>query len=221
MKEGQQRIYYVIAESRAAARTSPYIERLRARGIEVLLLADRVDEWIMGQVSEFDGKRFQDAARGDLDLAGIAGAEESAATDAAAKDKQALLKRVKDALGDAVIDVRVSARLADSPSCLVRDENDMGAQMRRIMAASGRDMPPGKPHLELNVGHPLIERLEALQDDAEFAELAAVLYDQAALAEEGQVANPGEYVRRLNRLLVRLAGGNAGGVTQGSRIVQP
>jgi molecular chaperone HtpG len=205
MVAGQQKIYYLIAETRAAARASPYIEKLRARGVEVLLLADRVDEWIMGQVSEFDGKRFQDAARGDLELGELADATEKAQEEAALKENKGLLKRVKDALGDAVTEVRISRRLTESSAVLVREEHDMGAQLRRMMAASGQEMPRGKPLLEINVGHPLVQRLDALPAGEEFDELAAVIFDQAQLSEEGQVANPGEYLRRLNRLLVRLS----------------
>jgi molecular chaperone HtpG len=205
MVTGQQKIFYLIAESRAAARASPYIEKLRARGVEVLLLADRVDEWIMGQVTEFEGKRFQDVARGDLELGELADAGEKQQEEAALKEHKGLLKRVKDVLGDAVTEVKLSRRLTESSAVLVRDEHDMGAQLRRMMAASGQELPRGKPALEINVGHPLIRRLDALPAGEEFDELAAVIFDQAQLSEEGQVANPGEFLRRLNRLLVRLA----------------
>jgi molecular chaperone HtpG len=205
MKPGQDRIYYVVAESRAAARSSPFIEALRARGVEVLLLGDRVDPWIMGQVQEFDGKRFQDAARGDLGLDKIDGGDAAKPADESLGEAdKALLARVKTALGDAVADVRASRRLTESPACLTRDEDDIGEQMRRMLAAAGRgDLPPSKPLLEVNLTHPLVTRLGALDGD-DFGELAQLLLDQAQLTEQGQVANPGDYVRRLNRLLVRL-----------------
>jgi molecular chaperone HtpG len=204
MKEGQSKIYYVIADSVEAARGSPYIEKLRERGLEVLLMSDRVDEWVMGQVSEFEGKRFKDAARGDLELGPLAGPADDGEAEKALKESKGLLKRVKDALGDRVAEVKVSTRLTDTPSCLVLAEHDMGAQMRRILAASGQTPPQGKPVLELNVAHPLVARLDATEAGANFDELALLLFDQARLAESGSVANPGEFVRRLNRLLAQL-----------------
>jgi molecular chaperone HtpG len=204
MKEGQTKIYYVIAESVEAARGSPYIEKLRERGLEVLLMSDRVDEWVMGQVSEFEGKRFKDAARGDLELGALAGPADEGEAEKALKESKGLLKRVKDALGDRVAEVKTSTRLTDTPACLVLAEHDMGAQMRRILAASGQTPPQGKPVLELNVAHPLVARLDATAAGADFDELALLLFDQARLAESGSVANPGEFVRRLNRLLAQL-----------------
>ena len=204
MKPGQERIYYVVAENRAAARSSPYLERLRAKGVEVLLLGDRIDPWIMGQLPEFDGKRFQDAARGDLGLGSLVDEAETKAEDAAQEANKPFLQRVKAALGDAVTDVRLSARLTESPACLTRDEDDMGEQMRRMLAAAGRsDLPAAKPHLEINLAHPLVTRLATL-DGEDFGELSQLLFDQAQLTEQGQVANPGDYVRRLNRLLIKL-----------------
>jgi molecular chaperone HtpG len=204
MQPGQERIYYVIADSVAAARGSPYIETLRAKGVEVLLLADRVDEWMMGHVREFEGKRFKDVARGDLELGGLADAAAQEAAEQALKENKGLLKRVKDALGERVGEVRVSTRLADSPACLVLGDADAGAQMRRILAAAGQAAPEPSPALELNVDHPLVRRLDATGDAAAFGELALLVYDQARLAESGTVANPGEFVRRLNRLLGQL-----------------
>ena len=205
MKPGQERIYYVIAETLDAARSSPYIERLKARGVEVLLMAERVDEWVMGHIREFDGKRFKDAARGDLELGGLEDEAERKERDEALKESKPLLKRIKDSLGDQVSEVRVGTRLSDSPSCLVLGEGDPGAAMRRILEASGQKLPEVKPALEVNVSHPLIRMLEATADAAQFDELARLVYDQASLAEGGQLANPGLYVQRLNRLLVRLA----------------
>jgi molecular chaperone HtpG len=206
MQPGQDRIYYVLADSRAAARSSPYIEQLRARKVEVLLLGDRVDPWIMGQLFEFEGRSFQDAARGDLDLGKVAGTDAPAA-EAANADEEAhkpLFERVAKVLGDAVSGVKASRRLTESPSCLTRSDDEMSESMRRMLAAAGRaDLPVAKPQLELNLGHPLVQRLDGLADD-EFGELSQLLYDQAQLTEQGQVANPGEFARRLNSLLLRL-----------------
>ncbi len=204
MKPGQDKIYYVIAETALAARGSPYIETLRAKGVEVLLLSDRIDEWVMGYLTEFDGKRFKDVARGDLELGGLVDAAEKEKVEAAVKEHEALLKRFKEALGDRVEDVRVSTRLADSPACLVIGDHDLGAQMRRVYAAAGQQAPEGRPTLELNVMHPLVRRFDAEGDAARAGELALLVFDQARLAESGQIANPGEFLRRLNRLLGEL-----------------
>jgi molecular chaperone HtpG len=203
MQPGQEKIYYVLAESRAAARSSPFIEQLRARKVEVLLLGDRVDPWIMGQLNEFDGKSFQDAARGDLDVSKLGDAP---ASDQPAADggHEALFKRMAEVLGDAVAGVKASQRLAESPACLTRSDDEMSESMRRILAAAGRgDMPPSKPQLELNMGHPLVQRLAGIEGD-EFRELSQFLFDQAQLTEQGHVDNPGEYARRLNSLLLKL-----------------
>src|SRR3984957_9742794 len=205
MKSGQDRIYFVIADSIAAARSSPHIEQLKALGVEVLLMSERVDEWVMGQVDSFEGKSFKDAARGDLDLGSLTPETERTKTEEQSKEHQGLLKRVKDALGERVAEVRVASRLTDSPSCLVMGERDVGAAMRRILEAQGQKLPDSKPTLELNVEHPIVRHLEGVTDDASFGELAQLLYDQAALSEGGQLVNPADYVRRLNRLLVRLA----------------
>jgi molecular chaperone HtpG len=205
MQPGQERIYYVIAESLAAARGSPAIERLKERGLEVLLLAERIDEWIMGQLDAFEGKRFKDATRGDLGLGTLASAADRTQYDAELKESKGLLKRIKDALGERVTEVRVSERLKESPACLVLGENDLTEQMRRILAATGQKAPEVHPVFEINVGHPLVKYLDAVSNPAEFTELAQLLFDQAALAEGTPLANAPEYVQRLNRLLVRLA----------------
>jgi molecular chaperone HtpG len=205
MQPGQERIYYVIAESLAAARGSPAIERLRERGLEVLLLAERIDEWVMGQLEAFEGKRFKDAARGDLELGGLANDADRRQHDAELKESKGLLKRIKDALGERVTEVRVSERLKESPACLVLGEHDLSEQMRRILAAAGQKAPDARPLLEVNVGHPLVKYLDGVTDVSQFAELAQLLFDQAGLAEGVSLSNPPEYVQRLNRLLVRLA----------------
>src|SRR3569833_2816538 len=206
MKPGQDRIYFVIAANIDAARSSPYIERLKDRGLEVLLLAERIDEWVMGQIVEFEGKRLKDVSRGDLELGGLESEADKKQRDEELKESKGLLKRVKDAVGDKIAEVRVSSRLKDSPACLALGERDMGANMRRILSATGQKVPESKPTLELNVGHPLVKYLEGVPEGEQFNEFAQVLYEQAALAEGSQLANPAEYVQRLNRMLVRLAG---------------
>ncbi len=209
MQPGQQRIYYLIADSVEAARASPHLELLKQKGVEVLLLADRIDEWVMGQVSEFQGKRFKDAARGDLELAGLAAETERARVDAERRESKSLLKRVKDALGERVLEVRVSERLRDSPVCLVRGEGELSSQMRRALAAAGQSVPASAPVLELNVTHPLVRHLEGLAEQP-FQELSLLLYDEASLVEGGAIANPADFSRRLNELLVRLVQAGAG-----------
>jgi molecular chaperone HtpG len=210
LKPGQERIYYVIAESTAAARASPAIERLKERGIEVLLLADRIDEWVMGHIESYEGKRFKDATRGDLELGGLASDADRKQHDEELKESKGLLKRIKDALGERVSEVRLSARLTESPAVLVLGEHDLSEPMRRILAAAGQKAPESRPVLEVNVAHPLVKYLEGRTDSGEFRELAQLLYDQAALAEGASLANAAEYVQRLNRLLVRLAAPQGG-----------
>src|SRR5690606_25302986 len=205
MRPGQGKIYYVLAESRAAARRSPFIEQLRARNVEGLPLGDRVDPGIMGQVQEVEGKSLQDAAGGDLPLWRLESETNTEAEQSAeeAPASKALFERVAKVLGAAVGGVKASRRLAESPSCLTRGADDMNEAMRRVLAAAGRDLPTSKPDLELNLSHPLVKRLGGLKGE-DFSELSRLLYDQAQLTEQGQVANPGEYLRRLNSLLVKL-----------------
>jgi len=205
MKPGQERIYYLIAESIAAARASPAIERLKERGLEVLLLADRIDEWVMGHIESYEGKRLKDATRGDLELGGLASDADRRQHDEQLKESKGLLKRIKDALGERVSEVRISDRLRESPAVLVLGEHDLTEPMRRILAAAGQKVPEARPVLEVNVAHPLVKYLEGRTDPGEFRELAQLLYDQAALAEGASLGNAAEYVQRLNRLLVRLA----------------
>ena len=204
MKPGQDRIYYVIAETLEAARGSPAIERLKERGLEVLLLAERIDEWMMGQLDSYEGKRFKDASRGDLELGGLASDADRKQHDARLRESKGLLKRIRDALGERVTEVRVSERLSESPACLVIGEHDVPERMRRALESLGQKAPQARPLLEVNVEHPLIRYLDGITDGTRFAELAQLLYDQAALAEGAPLANAPEYVQRLNRLLVRL-----------------
>ena len=197
MQEGQDKIYYLIADSLSAARQSPHIEMFRQRGIEVLLLTDRIDEWFMTFVNEFDGKSLQDVTRGELDLDGEDKPDDET-------DDDALAKRIKDALEDRVDSVRRSTRLTDSPACLVLGEHDVGAQMRRLMEASGQSVPDSKPHFEFNPGHPLVQKLDGEADEDRFGDLVKVLFDQASLAEGQSLTDPGDYVRRVNSLLLEL-----------------
>ncbi len=208
MGEGQDRIYYLIAESDSAARQSPHLEVFRARGVEVLLLTDRIDEWFMSFAGEFDGKQFQDITRGELDLdKADEAAEEKQDEDESRDDEDdPLVSRIKEALGERVNEVRRSKRLTDSPACLVLGEHDMGLQMRRIMEAAGQSAPESKPDFEVNANHPLILRLDAEPDEDRFGDLVSILFDQAALAEGNGIDQPGAYVRRINDLLVELLG---------------
>jgi molecular chaperone HtpG len=212
MQPGQERIYYLVADSLAAARGSPYIEQLKAAGLEVLLLTDRVDEWVIGLVREFQGKPLKDAARGELELppGAAAGAAGAARSEEERKNDKSLCRRVKQVLGDAVAEVRPSLRLQESPLCLVRPEGEPSAQLRRVLEASGQSWPAAKPVLELNTGHALLRYLDGLADATAFAELTQVLYEQALLTEDGTLADPGAFARRLNALLARLVGGSAG-----------
>jgi molecular chaperone HtpG len=203
MTPDQKEIYYICADNFGTAKSSPQLELLRKRGIEALLLHERLDDWLMSTLTEFDGKRFRDVARGALELPG---ADDAAADDASETVGDELLKRVKTVLGDRVEAVRRSKRLTTSPACLVLDEHAMGAQMRRIMEASGQRVPDSKPNFEINTAHPLVKRLDAEQDEQRFGELALVLFDQAALADGGQLRDPAGYVTRLNTLLLDLLG---------------
>ena len=205
MIEGQDKIYYLTGDSHTQVKDSPHLEVFRKKGIEVLLFTDRIDEWLMGYLTEFDGKSFVDVARGDLDLGALESAEDKQAQEAVAKDKQALVDRIKTALGDEVADVRVSHRLTDSPAILAIGEQDLGLQMRQILEASGQKVPDSKPVFEFNPGHPLIGKLDQEADAARFDDLSRVLFDQAALAAGDTLKDPAAYVRRLNKLLLELS----------------
>ena len=171
----------------------------------MLLLSDRVDEWLMSHLFEFDGKSFADIGRGDLDLGKLDSEEEKKAQEEAAKDNEDLIKRIADTLGGDVEAVRVTHRLTDSPACLVVGQNDMGLQMRRIMEAAGQAMPESKPIFEVNPAHPLIVRLDNEVDEDRFADLTRVVFDQASLAAGGQLDDAAAYVQRLNKLLLEMA----------------
>jgi molecular chaperone HtpG len=205
MKEGQDKIYYVTADSFAAAKHSPHLEIFRKKGIEVLLLSDRVDEWLMSSLTEFDGKKLQSVAKGDLDLGSLedeAEKEEQKQAEDAFKD---LVDRIKTTLGEEKVrEVRVTHRLTDSPACLVTGEHDMSANLERLLKAAGQKSPNTKPILEINPQHALVSRLKDEGDEGRFADWANLLFEQALLAEGGQLEDPASFVRRLNGLLALL-----------------
>ncbi|MGY2341375.1 molecular chaperone HtpG [Pseudomonas sp. SDO5532_S415] len=204
-KEGQDKIYYLTGETYAQVKNSPHLEVFRKKGIEVLLLTDRIDEWLMSYLSDFDGKSFVDVARGDLDLGNLDSEEDKKAAQEVAKSKEGLVERLKTALGESVAEVRVSHRLTDSPAILAIGEQDLGLQMRQILEASGQKVPDSKPIFEFNPAHPLIEKLDNEQSDERFGDLSHILFDQAALAAGDSLKDPAAYVRRLNKLLVELS----------------
>jgi molecular chaperone HtpG len=204
MQEQQDKIYYVVAENFNTAKNSPHLEVFRKKGIEVLLLSDRVDDWLMNHLQEFDGKQFQDVARGALDLSADS-EEEKAEQEKLAKESEALVERLGKVLDDKVSEVRATSRLTDSAACLVVGEHDMGAQMRRIMEAAGQPVPESKPIMEINPAHPLVRMLDQEADEERFADMGSILFDQANLAEGGQLDDPAAYVARLNKLLLEMA----------------
>jgi len=209
MKEGQDKIYYITADSPAAARHSPHLEVFRKKELEVLLLSDRVDEWLVSGLTEYKGKHLQSVTKGDLDLGDLADKEEKEQKEKAADAHGKLLERLKKGLGDRVDAVRVSTRLVDSPACLVVGEHDMSANLARVLKSMGQDAPPTRPTLEINPTHPLVKRLESEGDESRFNDLGMILFDQAQLAEGGQLDDPAAFVGRLNRLMMSmmLAGG--------------
>jgi molecular chaperone HtpG len=202
MKEGQEAIYYITADSFAAAQHSPHLEIFRKKGIEVLLLSDRVDEWMLGGLTEFDGQKLQSIAKGDLDLGKLEDETEKEAKKQVEDASKDLIERVKSTLGEQVKEVRVTHRLTDSPACLVAGENDLSGNLERMLKAAGQKTPENKPTLEINPTHGLVERLKVEKDDAKFNDLAHLLFDQALLAEGGQLNDPASFVKRMNSLLI-------------------
>ena len=202
MKPEQDAIWYVTADTHAAALGSPHLEVFRRKGIEVLLLSDRVDEWLVASLDAFDGKPLKSVARGELDEK-LADAEDKAQREAAAAKAAPVLVKLKEALGDRVADVRASTRLVDSPSCLVVGEGEASAHLERLMRASGHELPSARPVLEINAAHPLLQRLSA--DDPRLPEWANLLHDQALLAEGAPLPDPGAFVRSVNALMIDLA----------------
>jgi molecular chaperone HtpG len=197
----QDAIYYVLAESPATAAASPHIERLAEKGIEVLLLSDRIDGWVVDSLGEYSGKSLQDVARAGLELPQ---GEGQLTQDAIDDEHKPLLKKIRNKLKDRIASVQVSRRLVDSPACVVAAEDELNPQVRRMLEASGQSLPETKPILEINVGHPLVTRLSSETDDQRFAALASIVLDHALLAEGSQLPDPAEYVKRMNAVLLEL-----------------
>ena len=204
MKEGQDKIYFVTAETFNAAKNSPHLEVFRKKGIEVLLLTDRVDEWVTGNLTEFDGKALVSVAKGGLDLGALEDETEKQEVEKAADEYKELVDKMKASLGERVKDVKVTLRLTDSPACLVADEHDLGMNLARILKAAGQNAPVSKPILEINPNHPAVLRLK--YEDKHFDDWAAVLFDQALLAEGGTLDDPATFVKRINQLMMAMSG---------------
>jgi molecular chaperone HtpG len=202
MKEGQERIYYLTADSYNTARSSPHLEVFRRKGIEVLLMSDRVDEWFTSHVNEFEGKPLASVARGGLDLGKLEDEAEQKAREAEAGEAKDVVEKIRKSLGDRVKDVRVTRRLTDSPACLVADEHDLSGNLARMLKAAGQQAPLTKPILEINPKHPVVLRIKNVEHD--FDDWANVLFDQAVLAEGGQLDDPAAFVRRVNRLMLEM-----------------
>ncbi|MEC7134060.1 MAG: molecular chaperone HtpG, partial [Pseudomonadota bacterium] len=205
MKEGQDKIYYVTADSLQAAKSSPHLEIFRKKGIEVLLMGERIDEWLMSHLTEFNEKQFVSIAKGNLDLGDLEDEESKKAQEEAEKQVEGVLERAKTALGDKVVDVKFTHRLTDSPAVIVADDNGMTTQMMKLMQAAGQTVPDVKYHFELNPEHSLVKLLADTQDEELFNQWVGVLFDQAALSEQGSLKDPSSFVQNLNTLLMKLA----------------
>jgi molecular chaperone HtpG len=203
---GQDKIYYLVGDNYENVKSSPHLEQLREKGLEVLLLHDRIDSWVVEHLREFDGKEFQDVGRGQLSLPE---GEGEITQDAINDEHEPLLEKIRKALNDKVVTVNVSQRLVDSPACVVTSDQDLGPQLRRMLEASGQALPETKPVLEINIDHPLVTRLSAEIDDAQFGALSHIVLDHALLAEGAQLDNPAEYVRRMNQYLLDVEAGAA------------
>jgi len=205
MKDGQDKIYYITGETFAATQHSPHLEVFRKQGIEVLLLSDRIDEWLIGNLPEYSGKALQSVAKGALDLGKLEDEANAEEIKKAEEEYKGLLERMKNALGERVKEVRISHRLTQSPACLVVEEHDMGSSMRNLLKAAGHDVPQVVPILEVNTGHNLVKRLNDEQDEQRFSDWASILFDQSLLAEGGQLDDPAAFVRRLNEMMLLLS----------------
>ena len=205
MQDGQEKIYYITAETLSAAKNSPHLEVFRKKNIEVLLLHDRVDEWMMSYLFEFDGKSFQSVAKGDLALGDLEDQDEKQALEKDADAFKPLTERIKEAISDQVKDVRVTHRLTESPACLVVEEQDMAINLQKMLKAAGQAVPASQPILEINPQHPLVLALKEEQDDGQFQDWASLLFDQALLSEGGQLDDPAAFVKRMNTLFLRLS----------------
>jgi molecular chaperone HtpG len=209
MKEGQDKIYYITADTFAAGKNSPHLEIFRKKGVEVLLLTDRVDEWVVGSLNEFEGKQLQSVAKGDLDLGKLEDEAEKKEQEQEAEQFKALITRIKEALGEKVQEVRITHRLTDSPACLVSDQYGMSMNLERLLKAAGQKVGGSKPILEINAHHPLVQSLDKQSEQGRFRDWCLILFDQALLAEGGQLDDPATFVKRLNELMLSLAGASA------------
>jgi molecular chaperone HtpG len=214
MKDGQDAIYYITADTYQAARNSPHLEIFRKLGVEVLLMYDRVDEWVVSLITEFDGKPLQSVAKGGLDLSTLGGDAGKPEQEQTADQHKALADRIQGVLGDRASGVRVTSRLTDSPSCLVSDAHGMSTHLERMLRAAGQHVPGSKPILEINPQHPIVQRLKDETDERRFSDWSHILFDQALLAEGGQLDDPASFVKRLNEVMLTLTG-------SGSRIWTP
>jgi molecular chaperone HtpG len=205
MKDGQEKIYYITAETQSAAINSPHLEIFKKKDVEVLLLTDRVDEWMLSALTEFDGKALQSVAKGSLDLGELDTEADKAAQAEAETAAKPLLEKIQATLGDKIEMVRASTRLTDSPACLVVGDNAMSSHLERLLKQAGQDLPSSKPTLEINVDHLLVQRLGQEENNERSAELAQVLYEQALLAEGGKLDDPAAFVKRINRLMLELS----------------
>jgi molecular chaperone HtpG len=203
MKDGQDKIYYVTADSWTAARNSPHLEIFRKKGLEVLLLTDRVDEWMLSFFSEFEGKQLVSVAKGDLDLGKLEDESEKKQKEETQAEYKELIDKMKKSLNEKAADVRVTFRLTDSPACLVAGEHELSGNLLRMLKAAGQKAPDSKPILEINPNHPLVQRLK--YEDAKFDDWSSILFDQAMLAEGGQLLDPAGFVKRLNDMLLGMA----------------
>lgn len=205
MKEGQDKIYYITADTLAAAKNSPHLEVFKKKGVEVLLLTDRVDEWVVGSLFEFDGKALQSVAKGALDLGALEDEADKEAQKQVEESAKPVVEKVQKALADRVKEVRATARLTESPACLVAGEHDMSAHLERMLKAAGQKVEASKPTLEINPEHVLVKKLADEADEARASDLAQVLYDQALLAEGGKLEDPAAFVKRINKLMLELS----------------
>jgi molecular chaperone HtpG len=205
MKPGQDKIYYITADNFSAASNSPHLEIFRKKGVEVLLMYDRVDEWLVAHLTEFQGKKLQSVAKGELDLSPVETSDEKQEQQKVEKEAKDVVKRIKAALGDKVQDVRVSHRLTSSPACIVLNEHDMALYMQHLLKQAGHEMPASRPVLEINPTHPVVLRMKEKPPEQGFDDWAQLLFEQAVLAEGGQLENPAAFVARLNNLMLDIA----------------
>ena len=204
MKEGQDKIFYVVADSFDAAKNSPHLEVFRKKGIEVLLLSDRIDEWLVSHLTDFDGKQLQSVARGGVDLSAMEDEESKEAQEKLEQEFDSVVKRMKEALGDKVKEVKISNRLTDSPAVIVTAEDDMSIQMQKLMASVGQEVPESQPIFEINAEHELVKHVADERDEDKFTQWVDVLFEQATLAERGSLKDPASFVARLNKLMLSL-----------------